>query len=142
MDLFQVLAEMKSPQCQVGWRFHVGLVGDGRNLAVQPAHQHRAPPPGPAVRSFSCYFPLLLAPETRQFMFGVFLFFGLVAASRFGVRVGFLVFLGCFGGFSGGGFSLFLPAALSCILASPLFRKRAFAGKPAAMAPDPPLVVN
>ena len=53
----------------------------------------------------------------------------------------FLVFLGCFLVFRGGGFSLF---CLLCCLAllHLLFRERASAGTPAAMAPDPPPVVN
>ena len=63
-------------------------------------------------------------------------FFGLVAASRFGVRVR------CFVLFSGGW--LFSFFCLLCCLAflHLLSRERASAGMPAAMAPDPPPVVN
>ena len=71
-DLFQVLAEMKSLQCQVGWRFHFGLVGAGHNLAVQPAHQRRALHPGPSARCF-WRFPVSCFSETRLFLFGVVL---------------------------------------------------------------------
>ena len=69
-------------------------------------------------------------------------FSGLVAVSRFGVRVCFFGFSRVFLGFSGGVVFPFFCLLCCLALLHLLSRERASAGKPAAMAPDPPPVVN
>ena len=132
---FQVLGKKKLLPCQVGGEFLFALV-------ARPVHLHHARPQGPSGRSSgsaifgffrpgnpgSCLVSGFFRRPSGCFLFGVRVFFP-------GFFLGRFVFRRCF--------PLF-PFCLLCCLAflHLLSRARASAGTPAAMAPDPPPVVN
>ena len=120
--LVQVLGKRKFLPCQVGGEFPFTLVVDGHAPVVQPILLPHDLHQGLSARSFCLRFSVFGSGNPAVSV--SVRFFGLVAASRFGVRVR------CFLFFSGVlSFPFFLPkihtarirpAVLSCVLASSL----------------------
>ena len=139
VDFFQVLGKKKLLPCQVGGEFLFALVVDGHAPVVQPILLPHDLHQGLSARSFCLRFSVFGSGNPAVSVSVRFP----RPSGCFSVRGSGAVFvLGRF--FRGGGFSLCSAFSVLCCLAflHLLSRARASAGMPAAMAPDPPPVVN